>query len=64
MVESAVLVTANRTILDRLPPFAPKHANRSIGATSGAKLHYRLGTIIVIVILLFFRVIAVLPGHI
>ena len=40
--------TANSTILDHLLPFAPKHANGSIGAASGAKLRRRIEAIVAI----------------
>ena len=45
---SDVFAMANSTILDHLLPFAPKHANRSIGAASSAKLRRRIEAIVAI----------------
>ena len=45
---SVLFTTANRTILDHLLPFAPKHTNGSIHAASGAKLRRRIDVIIAI----------------
>ena len=45
---SRLFVTANSTILDYILPFAPKHANGSIGAASGAKLRRRIEAIVAI----------------
>ena len=45
---SRLFVTANSTILDHILPFAPKHANGSIGAAFGAKLRRRIEAIVAI----------------
>jgi len=45
---SVLFATANSTILDHLLPFAPKHANGSIGAAFGAKLRRRIEAIVAI----------------
>jgi len=45
---SVLFATANSTILDHILPFAPKHANGSIGAAFGAKLRRRIEAIVAI----------------
>jgi len=45
---SVLFATANSTILDHILPFAPKHANGSIGTAYGAKLHCRIEAIVAI----------------
>jgi hypothetical protein len=49
VARSIVFAMANSTILDHLLPFAPKHANGSIGAASGVKLRRRIEAIVAIV---------------
>ena len=61
---SVPFATANSTILDHLLPFAPKHANGSIGTTFGAKLHRRIEAIVAIAVALFAGVTAVVAGHV
>jgi hypothetical protein len=59
---SVVFATANSTILDHLLPFAPKHANGSIGAAFGAKLRRRIKAIVAIAVALFHFAVGVLKG--
>ena len=60
-VRNDVFATANSTILDHLP-FAPKHANGSIGAAFGAKLRRRIEAIVAIVVALFHFAVGVLKS--
>jgi len=50
---SVLFATANSTILGHILPFAPKHANGSIGTAFGAKLRRRIEAIVAIVVALF-----------
>jgi len=59
---SVVFATANSTILDHLLPFAPKHANGSIGTAFGAKLRRRIEAIVAIVVALFHFAVGVLKS--
>jgi hypothetical protein len=45
---SILVTTENSTMLDHLLPFAPKHANGSIGTAFRAKLRRRIEAIVAI----------------
>ena len=59
---SVLFTTVNRTILDHLLPFAPKHANGSIGVAFGTKLRRRIEAIIAITVALFHFTVEVLKS--
>ena len=61
---SVLFTTANRTILDHLLPFSPKHANNgsNIDTAFGAKLRRRIEAIIAIAVALFHFAVEVLKS--